>query len=240
MGAPQAAVPRRCPPASPLLCSPHHLPAAAPSFYSPTSSLQPRRYPSAMSSLCSQGITLQPRRSISTPDRFSHNKPAFPNDPSALSGRSSPGGRPTCTANRLSAAARPAILPESACPTTLVPLPALLSLLLRPRRTGLAAPHPRVHALAQHAPSPLITTHTLTCTHDSPLRNKPPLPCSAPSPSPPGPDRTQKTPAPLKVRASVLPNNRRITSRSSRHSPWRPSERPDRRCRRGSSSRPKR
>lgn len=41
-------------------------------------------------------------------------------------------------------------------------------------------------------PSPLITTHTLTCTHDSPLRNKPPLPCSAPSPSPPGPDRTQK------------------------------------------------
>lgn len=56
-----------------------------------------------------------------------------------------------------------------------------------------------------------------------------------------GPDRTQKkTPAPLKVRASVLPNNRRITSRSSRHSPWRPSERPDRRCRRGSSSRPKR
>lgn len=89
-------------------------------------------------------------------------------------------------------------------------------------------------------PSPLITTHTLTCTHDSPLRNKPPLPCSAPSPSPPGPDQAQKTPAPLKVRASVLPNNRRITSRSSRHSPWRPSERPDRRCRRGSSSRPKR
>lgn len=248
MGAPQAAVPRRCPPASPLLCSPHHLPAAAPSFYSPTSSLQPRRYPSAMSSLCSQGITLQPRRSISTPDRFSHNKPAFPNDPSALSGRSSPGGRPTCTANRLSAAARPAILPESACPTTLVPLPALLSLLLRPRRTGLVAPHPRVHALAQHAP--------LTLNHNSHARlhtrltapRQPPLSCPAPSPPPPepppGPDRDRtrhkKTPAPLKVRASVLPNNRRITSRSSRHSPWRPSERPDRRCRRGSSSRPKR
>lgn len=240
MGAPQAAVPRRCPPASPLLCSPHHLPAAAPSFYSPTSSLQPRRYPSAMSSLCSQGITLQPRRSISTPDRFSHNKPAFPNDPSALSGRSSPGGRPTCTANRLSAAARPAILPESACPTTLVPLPALLSLLLRPRRTGLAAPHPRVHALAQHAP--------LTLNHNShahlhtrltaPQQTASALFRAVAVATGTGPDT--KTPAPLKVRASVLPNNRRITSRSSRHSPWRPSERPDRRCRRGSSSRPKR
>lgn len=243
MGAPRAAVPRRCPPASPLLCSPHHLPAAAPSFYSPTSSLQPRRYPSAMSSLCSQGITLQPRRSISTPDRFSHNKPAFPNDPSALSGRSSPGGRPTCTANRLSAAARPAILPESACPTTLVPLPALLSLLLRPRRTGLVAPHPRVHALAQHAP--------LTLNHNSHARLHTRLTAPQQTASAlfravavavatgTGPD-TKKTPAPLKVRASVLPNNRRITSRSSRHSPWRPSERPDRRCRRGSSSRPKR
>ena len=192
MGAPRAAVPRRCSPASPLLCSPHHLPAAAPSFYSPTSSLQPRRYPSAMSSLCSQGITLQPRRSISTPDRFSHNKPAFPNDPSALSGRSSPGGRPTCTANRLSAAARPVILPESAGPTTLALFRhSILSSSDFAARDWL--PRTLAFTLSPNTPpSPLITTHTLTCTHDSPLRNKPPLPCSAPSPSPPGPDRTQK------------------------------------------------
>ena len=77
-------------------------------------------------------------------------------------------------------------------PTTLVPLPALLSLLLRPRRTGLVAPHPRVHALAQHAP--------LTLNHNSHARlhtrltapRQPPLSCPAPSPPPPGPDRTQK------------------------------------------------
>jgi hypothetical protein len=89
-------------------------------------------------------------------------------------------------------------------------------------------------------PSPLITTHTLACTHDSPHRDS--RLCPVPRRRRRHRDRTghKKTPAPLKVRASVLPNNRRITSRSSRHSPWRPSERPDRRCRRGSSSRPKR
>lgn len=89
-------------------------------------------------------------------------------------------------------------------------------------------------------PSPIITTHP----HAHPPRRDSRL---YPAPSPrdrhrdrtgTGPD-TKKRPH-LMVRASVLPNNRRITSRSSRHSPWRPSERPDRRCRRGSSSRPKR
>ncbi len=92
-------------------------------------------------------------------------------------------------------------------------------------------------------PSPLITTHTLTrspahTTHRSATNRL----CPVPRRRRRHRDRTghKKTPAPLKVRASVLPNNRRITSRSSRHSPWRPSERPDRRCRRGSSSRPKR
>lgn len=93
-------------------------------------------------------------------------------------------------------------------------------------------------------PSPLITTHTLACTHDSPHRDSRlcPVPRRRRRRRRRHRDRTghKKTPAPLKVRASVLPNNRRITSRSSRHSPWRPSERPDRRCRRGSSSRPKR
>lgn len=164
-------------------------------FHSPTFSLQPHRYPSAMSSLCSQGITLQPRRSISTPGRFSHNKPAFPNDPSALSGRSTPGGRPTYTANRLSAAApshHPARigLPHHARPSSGTPFsPPPTS----PRGIGCPAPS-RSRSRPTRPPSPLITTHTLTCTHDSPLRNKPPLPCSAPSPSPPGPgpDRTQK------------------------------------------------
>ena len=193
---------------------------------------------------CRRAIALRPHPRLSP---ASHTQKPPPGR-ATLTPHSAALLRPRHHPNAAPAPPRPAILPESACPTTLVPLPALHSLLLRPRRTGLAAPHPRVHALAQHAPSPLITTHTLTCTHDSPLRNKPPLPCSAPSPSPPepppGPDRDRtrhkKTPAPLKVRASVLPNNRRITSRSSRHSPWRPSERPDRRCRRGSSSRPKR
>lgn len=219
------------PPFLPASCqtSPAFRPRATPNLPCPTAP-----------TFCRRAIALRPHPRLSP---ASHTQKPPPGR-ATLTPHSAALSRPRHHPNAAPAPLRPVILPESACPTTLAPLPALHSLLLRLRRAGLAAPHPRVHALAQHAPSPLITTHTLTCTHDSPLRNKPPLPCSAPSPSPPGPDRDRtghkKTPAPLKVRASVLPNNRRITSRSSRHSPWRPSERPDRRCRRGSSSRPKR
>lgn len=136
----------------------------------------------------------------------------------------------------------------------------------RPRHRPGTTPsrHParigRFRPLFRHIPLPTLQTlpssdftarnrlpHTPTPT-SSPTPKRPhPHPRTAtaasvphrllPPPSGPG---TKKTPAPLKVRASVLPNNRRITSRSSRRSPWRPSERPDRRCRRGSSSRPKR
>lgn len=189
---------------------------------------------------CRRAIALRPHPRLSP---ASHTQKPPPGR-ATLTPHSAALLRPRHHPNAAPAPPRPAILPESACPTTLVPLPAHLSLLLRLRRAGLAAPHPRVHALAQHAP--------LTLNHNSHARlhtrltapRQPPLSCPAPSPPPPepppGPDQAQKTPAPLKVRASVLPNNRRITSRSSRHSPWRPSERPDRRCRRGSSSRPKR
>jgi len=124
-----------------------------------------------------------------------HSKPSLPNRANLLQTRYCAAAallRPRHHPNAAPAPPRPAILPESACPTTLVPLPALLSLLLRPRRTGLVAPHPRVHALAQHAP--------LTLNHNSHARlhtrltapRQPPLSCSAPSPSPPGPDQAQK------------------------------------------------
>lgn len=171
MGAPQAAVPRRCPPASPLLCSPHHLPAAAPSFYSPTSSLQPRRYPSAMSSLCSQGITLQPRRSISTPDRFSHNKPASP-----MTRRLSPAGHLQVADQpvRQTASRLPHVPPS--CPNRPAPPRSSLFRHFFLSSSDLAArdwlPRTLAFTLSPNTPpSPLITTHTLACTHDSPHRD---------------------------------------------------------------------
>lgn len=186
---------------------------------------------------CRRAIALRPHPRLSP---ASHTQKPPPGR-ATLTPHSAALLRPRHHPNAAPAPPRPVILPESAGPTTLAPLPALHSLLLRLRRAGLAAPHPRVHALAQHAP--------LTLNHNShahlhtrltaPQQTASALFRAVAVATGTGPD-TKKTPAPLKVRASVLPNNQRITSRSSRHSPWRPSERPDRRCRRGSSSRPKR
>lgn len=232
---PPASCPDGKPPFLPAFCqtSPAFRSRATPNLPCPTAP-----------TFCRRAIALRPHPRLSP---ASHTQKPPPGR-ATLTPHSAALLRPRHHPNAAPAPPRPVILPESAGPTTLAPLPALHSLLLRLRRAGLAAPHPRVHALAQHAP--------LTLNHNSHARlhtrltapRQPPLSCPAPSPPPPepppGPDRDRtrhkKTPAPLKVRASVLPNNRRITSRSSRHSPWRPSERPDRRCRRGSSSRPKR
>lgn len=104
---------------------------------------------------CRRAIALRPHPRLSP---ASHTQKPPPGR-ATLTPHSAALLRPRHHPNAAPAPPRPAILPESACPTTLVPLPALLSLLLRPRRTGLVAPHPRVHALAQHAP--------LTLNHNS-------------------------------------------------------------------------
>lgn len=227
---PPASCPDGKPPFLPAFCqtSPAFRSRATPNLPCPTAP-----------TFCRRAIALRPHPRLSP---ASHTQKPPPGR-ATLTPHSAALLRPRHHPNAAPAPPRPVILPESAGPTTLAPLPALHSLLLRLRRAGLAAPHPRVHALAQHAP--------LTLNHNSHAHLHTRLTAPQQTASAlfravavavatgTGPD-TKKTPAPLKVRASVLPNNRRITSRSSRHSPWRPSERPDRRCRRGSSSRPKR
>ena len=227
---PPASCPDGKPPFLPAFCqtSPAFRSRATPNLPCPTAP-----------TFCRRAIALRPHPRLSP---ASHTQKPPPGR-ATLTPHSAALLRPRHHPNAAPAPPRPVILPESAGPTTLAPLPALHSLLLRLRRAGLAAPHPRVHALAQHAP---LTLNHNSHAHVHTRLTAPQQTASAlfravavAVATGTGPD-TKKTPAPLKVRASVLPNNRRITSRSSRHSPWRPSERPDRRCRRGSSSRPKR
>lgn len=232
---PPASCPDGKPPFLPAFCqtSPAFRSRATPNLPCPTAP-----------TFCRRAVALRPHPRLSP---ASHTQKPPPGR-ATLTPHSAALLRPRHHPNAAPAPPRPVILPESAGPTTLAPLPALHSLLLRLRRAGLAAPHPRVHALAQHAPLTLnhnshAHLHTrLTAPQQtaSALSRAVATATGTATGTGPGPDQAQKTPAPLKVRASVLPNNRRITSRSSRHSPWRPSERPDRRCRRGSSSRPKR
>lgn len=229
---PPASCPDGKPPFLPAFCqtSPAFRSRATPNLPCPTAP-----------TFCRRAIALRPHPRLSP---ASHTQKPPPGR-ATLTPHSAALLRPRHHPNAAPAPPRPVILPESAGPTTLAPLPALHSLLLRLRRAGLAAPHPRVHALAQHAPLTLnhnshAHLHTrLTAPQQTASALFRAVAVAVAVATGTGPD-TKKTPAPLKVRASVLPNNRRITSRSSRHSPWRPSERPDRRCRRGSSSRPKR
>ena len=227
---PPASCPDGKPPFLPAFCqtSPAFRSRATPNLPCPTAP-----------TFCRRAIALRPHPRLSP---ASHTQKPPPGR-ATLTPHSAALLRPRHHPNAAPAPPRPVILPASAGPTPHAPLPARHSLHLRLSRAGLAAPHPRVHALAQHAP--------LTLNHNSHAHLHTRLTAPQQTASAlfravavavatgTGPD-TKKTPAPLKVRASVLPNNRRITSRSSRHSPWRPSERPDRRCRRGSSSRPKR
>ena len=104
---------------------------------------------------CRRAIALRPHPRLSP---ASHTQKPPPGR-ATLTPHSAALLRPRHHPNAAPAPPRPVILPESAGPTTLAPLPALHSLLLRLRRAGLAAPHPRVHALAQHAP--------LTLNHNS-------------------------------------------------------------------------
>lgn len=143
---PPASCPDGKPPFLPAFCqtSPAFRSRATPNLPCPTAP-----------TFCRRAVALRPHPRLSP---ASHTQKPPPGR-ATLTPHSAALLRPRHHPNAAPAPPRPVILPESAGPTTLAPLPALHSLLLRLRRAGLAAPHPRVHALAQHAP--------LTLNHNS-------------------------------------------------------------------------